>query len=176
MNHQVWLSLGSNLGDRLEYLRMALARLKDNPHIRVEKRSSVYQTEPWGVSGQGDYYNAAIEISTDLTPLELLDYTRSIEDESGRRRRERWSPRELDIDILVFDRLWLQSEALTIPHPRLGARMFVLVPLQEIAGDIQIPGFGRLQAILTACDQNQKVEKIYAAEQWEEGVGNGDRQ
>jgi 2-amino-4-hydroxy-6-hydroxymethyldihydropteridine diphosphokinase len=176
MSTKVWLSLGSNLGDRLGYLKFAVACLKAHPRIRVNKLSSVYLTEPWGVSGQPDYLNAAVEISTDLSPRELLATTRAIEDESGRIRLKQWEPRNLDIDIVVFDGLHIQSADLTVPHPRLSKRMFVLLPLAEIAGDMIIPGLGGLKTLLQNCEHSQKIEKKYTADQWEEGVCDGDHQ
>lgn len=166
MSSRVWLSLGSNKGDRAAYLNFAVARLQAQPRIRVNQVSSLYLTEPWGVSGQGDYYNAAVEISTTLQPRQLLLLIQSIEAAAGRCRKARWEPRELDIDILVFDDLQLQSADLMIPHPYLGQRAFVLCPLREIAGDLQIPGQGRIDQLLAALPEQQSVEIIAGAASW----------
>ncbi|NLF80781.1 MAG: 2-amino-4-hydroxy-6-hydroxymethyldihydropteridine diphosphokinase [Clostridia bacterium] len=166
MNSRVWLSLGSNKGDRAAYLNFAVARLREQPDISVVQVSSLYLTEPWGVSGQEDYYNAALEISTGLQPLQLLRITQSIEAAAGRCRTARWEPRELDIDILVFGDLQLCSADLIIPHPYLGQRAFVLLPLREIAGDLNIPGQGRLDGLLAALPERQSVEKIADMASW----------
>lgn len=168
MKAKAWLSLGSNLGDKREHLKFAIARLRQNPRISVNKISSLYLTEPWGKNDQDDYYNAAVEITTDLTALELLDFTQLIEKESGRQRLVRWGPRELDIDIIIFDQLLLSSEELTVPHPRLAQRVFVLLPLREIAGDLHIPALGQLDQLIDTCDKSLRIERLYPSD--EEGV------
>jgi len=137
---RVWKRLGSNVGDRLAHLRRGLgclARLADTTLVRV---SSVYESEPVGKTDQPWFLNAAAGIDTGLRPHDLLRELMRIERHCGRERLERWGPRTLDLDILVYgDRI--QSEAgLIIPHARLGERAFVLVPLAEIAPDLVVPG------------------------------------
>ena len=166
MTASVWLSLGSNKGDRQGYLVLALRRLAEHPQIKLAKISSLYITEPWGVSGQEDYYNAVVNIYTTLQPQALLDYTQSIENESGRVRTERWGARELDIDIILYNNLCQTDERLILPHPRFAQRMFVLQPLWEIAGDIQLPYDKTLSQIIAACQDEQKVELLLAPQQW----------
>jgi 2-amino-4-hydroxy-6-hydroxymethyldihydropteridine diphosphokinase len=176
MNSRVWLSLGSNLGDRAAYLRFAVSRLQEQPKIKIKQISSLYLTEPWGVSGQEqeDYYNAVLGLETDLGPQQLLSITQAIENEAGRCRQGRWQPRQLDIDILLFGDLELASENLTIPHPYLGQRAFVLLPLLEIAGDLPLPGQGRLSQLLAALPPAEKVEKIVEATAWYQEANDED--
>lgn len=166
MTETVWLSLGSNMGDRQYYLRQAIARLAAHPLIEVAAVSSLYETDPWGVSGQDDYFNIAAGVVTQLEPEDLLDYTQRIEQEMGRRRTVRWGPRQLDIDLILFGGRQLDTPRLQIPHPRFRERMFVLRPLYEIAGDLLLPDGERLSAALDKCAPDQRVDLIAAAEQW----------
>jgi 2-amino-4-hydroxy-6-hydroxymethyldihydropteridine diphosphokinase len=129
---EVYLSLGSNLGDREKYLKEAVKRLKSNKNIVLKKLSPIYETKPVGYLEQGNFLNAAILIETDLTPYELLDVTTSIEAELKRERTIKWGPRTIDIDILLYDGLTLHDKKLTIPHPRMWERAFVLIPLRDI--------------------------------------------
>ncbi|MEQ2129783.1 2-amino-4-hydroxy-6-hydroxymethyldihydropteridine diphosphokinase [Caldanaerobacter subterraneus] len=129
---EVYLSLGSNLGDREKYLKEAVKRLKSNKNIVLKKLSPIYETKPVGYLEQDNFLNAAILIETDLTPYELLDVTTSIEAELKRERTIKWGPRTIDIDILLYDGLILNDEKLTIPHPHMWERAFVLIPLRDI--------------------------------------------
>lgn len=129
---EVYLSLGSNLGDRERYLKEAVKMLKLNKNIRLKKLSPIYETEPVGYLEQDNFLNAAILIETDLKPYELLDVTTSIEAELKRERTIKWGPRTIDIDILLYDGLVLNEEKLIIPHPRMWERAFVLIPLRDI--------------------------------------------
>jgi 2-amino-4-hydroxy-6-hydroxymethyldihydropteridine diphosphokinase len=127
-----YLSLGSNMGDRLVYLREALHHLERQGAIEVEKISSVYETDPVGLVDQPAFLNIAIRIRTTLSPTELLHYCQSVEDHFQRERYVRWGPRTLDIDLLTFDDLILNTAELTLPHPRMHEREFVLIPLHEL--------------------------------------------
>ncbi|ERM93363.1 2-amino-4-hydroxy-6-hydroxymethyldihydropteridine pyrophosphokinase [Caldanaerobacter subterraneus subsp. yonseiensis KB-1] len=129
---EVYLSLGSNLGDREKYLKEAVKRLKSNKNIVLKKLSPIYETKPVGYLEQDNFLNAVILIETDLTPYELLDVTTSIEAELKRERTIKWGPRTIDIDILLYDGLILNDEKLTIPHPHMWERAFVLIPLRDI--------------------------------------------
>lgn len=129
---EVYLSLGSNLGDREKYLKEAVKRLKSNKNIVLKKLSPIYETKPVGYLEQDNFLNAAILIETDLTPYELLGVTTSIEAELKRERTIKWGPRTIDIDILLYDGLILHDEKLTIPHPHMWERAFVLIPLRDI--------------------------------------------
>lgn len=129
MTHVV-LGLGSNLGDRAANLRAAVSLLQERC-LSVEQTSSVWETEPVGPP-QPAYYNAVIAGETSLTPLELLACTQAIEHILGRRRAERWGPRPIDIDILFYGEERIAEASLTVPHPRIAERAFVLAPLAEV--------------------------------------------
>lgn len=139
-----FLSLGSNLGDRLDHLSKAITALANQPKIKVLKVSSVYQTKPVGGPEQDDYLNAVAKIQTELSALELLDVTQTIENNEGRIREVRWGPRTLDIDVLTYDDLISADEKLTLPHPRISERAFVLVPFFEIDPQATISGLGKI--------------------------------
>ncbi|MBW8383849.1 MAG: 2-amino-4-hydroxy-6-hydroxymethyldihydropteridine diphosphokinase [Youngiibacter sp.] len=135
---KVYLSLGTNMGDRLENLREALFLVDEG--VRVDRVSSVYETEPWGFEDQDRFLNIALSGETDLSPIELLDFTQSIERAMKRVKTVRYGPRVIDVDILLYEGVAMDTERLTIPHPRMSERAFVLVPLREIAMDDVIPG------------------------------------
>jgi len=128
----VYLGLGSNLGDREQYINAAITAL-NHAGISVIKTSTFIETEPQGGPPQGKYLNAVCEARTDLTPNELLHEVKFIEEKLGRKKNVVNGPREIDIDILLYDQLRLISPQLTIPHPRMKERAFVLEPLKEIA-------------------------------------------
>ncbi len=136
------LALGGNVGDVRTTLGQAIAMLCDGREIRLIARSSDYRTLPWGVSDQPPFVNLCIAVETTLAPMALLARTQAVERAFGRDRAQerRWGPRALDIDILAYDDLALDSGSLTLPHPRLFERAFVLVPLAEIAPDRVIAG------------------------------------
>jgi len=127
-----FLSLGSNLGDRLGNLKKALSLLSSHPSITVKRVSSVYETDPVGYINQDDYLNLACQIETDLSPIALLLYSQTIEQILFRERTIRFGPRTIDVDILTFDELFMQTDVLTLPHPRMRERAFVQIPLHEI--------------------------------------------
>ncbi|MDR1472440.1 MAG: 2-amino-4-hydroxy-6-hydroxymethyldihydropteridine diphosphokinase [Synergistaceae bacterium] len=135
------LSLGSNVGDRLRNIRRAVElialRVGD-----VTRRSCVYETPPWGVTSQPGFLNACVLVDTELRPAELLSELKRIESEVGRVPRERWGPREIDIDILTCGGELLSSGELEIPHPRMAERAFVLVPLRDAAPGWRHPESG----------------------------------
>ncbi len=126
-----YVGLGGNLGEREKILRRAIERVKKIPAVKLLRVSSFYETEPWGVTNQPKFLNAAIKISTRLEPLNLLDELQQIESELGRIRRERWGARTIDLDILLAERE-ISCERLTVPHKFLFERDFALVPLKEI--------------------------------------------
>jgi 2-amino-4-hydroxy-6-hydroxymethyldihydropteridine diphosphokinase len=136
---EVLLGLGGNLGDPLAATEAALAALSARG-VRVTARSRPYRTAPWGPVEQPDFVNLCARATTDLSPRAVLEAGLAVEAELGRERRERWGPRTIDVDLLAFDRLALAEPGLTLPHPRLTERAFVLVPLAEIAPDWIVAG------------------------------------
>ncbi|GAB4038731.1 2-amino-4-hydroxy-6-hydroxymethyldihydropteridine diphosphokinase [Spirosoma gilvum] len=134
----VYLLLGANLGDRIKTLNRAIDLIAERIGS-VGQESAIYETAPWGVTDQPTYLNQVLAIETTLKPEELLNQTQAIEQELGRVRIERWGARLIDIDILYYDQLKLQTERLTIPHPYLHQRRFTLVPLAEISPDFVHP-------------------------------------
>ena len=133
-----YIGLGANLGDCRRTLRRAIERVKKIPAVKLLRVSSFYESEPWGVVNQPNYFNAAIKISTELEPLALLDELQSIESELGRLRREHWGARTIDLDILLIDGLEFSSERLTVPHKFLFERDFAMIPLKEIFPTLEV--------------------------------------
>lgn len=156
----VFLALGSNLGDRLVNLETAILELSGL--FDLEKKSPVYETPPWGYEQQPSFLNQVISGKTGLTPQALLKFAKEIEHKMGRQETFRNGPRVIDIDILVFGDLTLNTPDLVIPHPRMAERAFVLVPLVDIAPQLLIPG-QKLQAIdlLQTLDRSG-IQKISA--------------
>lgn len=146
--HCVGIALGSNMGDRDAALREALQRLL--AHVEIEAVSSFYETEPVGYVDQPLFLNAVCIGTTDRSPRELLEACKAIEVALGRRPGPRWGPRPIDLDLLFYDDLCLEDEALTLPHPRMAERAFVLIPLAEIAPEWVHPRLGRTAAALAA--------------------------
>ncbi len=162
MINRAYLSLGSNLGDRQATLDAALARLEASGHVRIERRSSLYETEPVGYRDQPWFLNQVVEIATTLAPDALLDLARSVEQDLGRVRTTSWGPRTVDIDILLYGTETVATTRLTIPHPQLVHRRFVLVPLLEIAPDLTLPNGTRLRGMLDEL-HGQEVRRVGSA-------------
>jgi 2-amino-4-hydroxy-6-hydroxymethyldihydropteridine diphosphokinase len=150
---RTFVALGGNLGDTRAILRQALAALAALPRTRLVAHSRFYRTPPWGLLEQPPFLNAAAELDTALAPHDLLDALLGIERAAGRvREGERWGPRTLDLDLLHMEGVVSHDERLTLPHPRIGERAFVLVPLAELASDLELPGQGRVEELLAAVD------------------------
>ncbi len=137
--HEVYLSVGSNMGDKEAYIRNAASELDKHPLIRVEKVSTLITTKPYGGVGQDDFVNGAIKIKTVLAPEQLLDELHVIEAAADRKRELRWGPRTLDLDIVFYDKLVYESDRLIIPHVDVANREFVLKPMAEIAPNFRHP-------------------------------------
>jgi 2-amino-4-hydroxy-6-hydroxymethyldihydropteridine diphosphokinase len=150
---RTFVALGGNLGDVRATLRRAIDALGALPRTRLLAHSRFYRTPPWGLREQPPFLNAVAELDTGLAPRELLDALLDIERGAGRiRDGERWGPRTLDLDLLYMDGVVLHDERLTLPHPRMAERAFVLLPLAELAPDLDLPGQGRVDDLLAGLD------------------------
>jgi len=160
MMELAFLGLGSNLGNRLVSLRSAVDRIAGLNNTRIANVSSVYETEPYGVKDQPDFLNAVIGIETDLSVEELQRHLKSIEQEAGRIRRAKWGPREIDIDILFFGSRRIEGGILTVPHPGVAERRFVLEPLAEVSPDFIHPVTQMtVSELLHHCPDRSEVRK-----------------
>jgi len=139
-----YLGLGSNLGDRLANLQAAVELLRREERMRVVASSRVWETEPVGGPEQPEYLNAVLRVETDRSPRELLDACLGVEAELGRVRAERWGPRTIDVDVLLYDERTVDEPDLVVPHPRLAERAFVVLPLLELEPDPILPDGRRL--------------------------------
>ncbi|MCX5267283.1 2-amino-4-hydroxy-6-hydroxymethyldihydropteridine diphosphokinase [Streptomyces sp. NBC_00199] len=146
------LSLGSNLGNRLETLQGAIDALEDTPGVRVKAVSPVYETAPWGVEpgSQPSYFNAVVLLKTTLPPSSLLERAHAVEEAFHRVREERWGARTLDVDIVAYADVVDDDPHLTLPHPRAHERAFVLAPWHDVEPEAQLPGLGRVADLLDA--------------------------
>ena len=152
MNSEIaYIGLGSNLGDRQQYLTNAIELLGKTEYITVNIISKVYETKPVGYIDQPDFLNCVVEISTTLSPYELLDICMNIENDLERKRIIKWGPRTVDLDVLFYGDLVMEEERLTVPHPLLHERGFVLLPMRDIAPSFIHP---KLKATITElCDR-----------------------
>ncbi|MTV82867.1 2-amino-4-hydroxy-6-hydroxymethyldihydropteridine diphosphokinase [Secundilactobacillus folii] len=135
MRERVYLSIGSNIGNRLANLEQAVSLLNQNAAIQIQAVSSVYETQPWGNLAQPNFYNIAVALTTSLAPQTLLDVLHSVEQAGHRKRLEHWGPRTIDLDIVYWGNREIHTQTLTVPHPRAHERNFVLLPVEEVAGD-----------------------------------------
>ncbi|MBI3292803.1 MAG: 2-amino-4-hydroxy-6-hydroxymethyldihydropteridine diphosphokinase [Elusimicrobia bacterium] len=152
-----YVGLGSNLGDRRRWLEQAIRQLRLVPGVRLERLSSVYETEPVGVTRQRKFLNAVVRVTTSLSPQALGEHLFAIERRLGRRPGRRWGPRRIDLDLLLYGTRILQQRQLWVPHPRLGERRFVLEPLVELAPRLRHPALKRTMRSLLQGVKHQGV-------------------
>jgi len=157
MQHIAYIALGTNLGDRSANLRTALEALP--PDVRVLAESHVYETPPWGYTDQPAFLNMAVRVETDLEPGGLLGYLKQLEARLGREPSFRNGPRRIDLDILFYDDLVLDEPGLSIPHPRLHERAFVLVPLADLAPDLRHPVLGQTVREMLATNDSAGISQ-----------------
>jgi len=156
----VWIGLGSNMGQAADQVEQAIAALTDAPGLELTARSSLYRTAPVGNVDQPDFINAVVRASCRIGCYVLLEALQEIEKRFGRTRDgERFGPRSLDLDLLMYADQTVSSPQLELPHPRMHERLFVLEPLTEIEGDITVPGRGRLSVLRQAC-LDQRVQRL----------------
>lgn len=162
--HKAFIALGSNLNSPASQVKSALQSIEQLPKTRIIKKSSLYKTAPEGYQNQPDFINAVVEVATELKPEILLENLLKIETDFGRERHFPNSPRILDLDLLLYDDLILSTETLTLPHPRMHLRGFVLLPLAEVAPNLSIPDFslpfGGNVVKLAETYQHEKIEKL----------------
>jgi 2-amino-4-hydroxy-6-hydroxymethyldihydropteridine diphosphokinase len=159
MKHVAFIGLGSNLADPVAQVSHALGALGHLPQTRVTRHSSLYRSAPVGYLAQPDFINAVAVLETELAPRALLDALLALEQDNGRTREFSNAPRTLDLDVLLYDDLQHHEHGLTVPHPQMHLRAFVLQPLLEIAPDCVIPGIGSAESAAKACE-DQQLEKL----------------
>ena len=155
--YECYLSVGSNLGDRAEYIRQAIEYVGASDKIQLKSVSSLYETPPWGNINQPSFLNGAFSLVSTISPQELLGLCQSVEQILGRVRHEHWGPRTIDIDLLYIDGMRLNTPELVLPHPYMLERAFVLVPLVEIAPDLLIDGLSVKQHLNKLSDGDTVV-------------------
>ncbi|MDH3559393.1 MAG: 2-amino-4-hydroxy-6-hydroxymethyldihydropteridine diphosphokinase [Gammaproteobacteria bacterium] len=155
-----YIGIGSNLNDPVAQVQEAFEALDAIPDSVLVARSSLYSSKPMGPTDQPDYVNAVAAIDTLLSPQELLKTLREIEDQQGRERAgDKWGPRILDLDLLLYGKKKINTAELVVPHPGLHERDFVIIPLGEIAGNLNIPGHGPLAVLIKHCE-NHSLKKL----------------
>ncbi len=159
---KVYLSLGSNLGDRLEYLSKAVVMLTEIEGVRICSISGVYETEPVGYADQPLFYNIVMEIETTIDANSLLIHCKNIENKIGRTFHGKWREREIDLDILFYGNQIIETGNLVIPHKELYNRKFVLKPMMEIAPDFRCPRtHSNITELFKACNDKSKIKKLF---------------
>jgi len=163
MTVRVYVGLGSNLEDPVAQVLEAVEELEMIPDSILASRSSLYRGKPMGVADQPDYVNAVVAMDTLLSAENFLQELTRIEDLQGRvRDGDKWGPRIIDLDLLMYGKQKINTPDLTVPHPGMHERDFVIIPLSELAGDVNIPGQGRLTALINKCE-NHSLRKLVTA-------------
>ncbi|WP_186575883.1 2-amino-4-hydroxy-6-hydroxymethyldihydropteridine diphosphokinase [Aquibacillus kalidii] len=165
-----YIALGSNIKPRDHYLNQAIKNLETDD-VKLVNKSSVYETDPVGYTEQDNFLNMVLEIETNLDPINLLLYCQSVELQLGRKRKLRWGPRTIDLDILLYNQENIKTEQLTVPHPRMNERAFVLIPLNELNPLINIPLINKsVSSILDGVSPEEKKGVI----KWMPSNGEGE--
>ena len=161
MKHIAYIAIGSNMGNPRDNCIEAIHKISKSHYIKIISKSSFYQTSPIGPIQQEWFINSAIKINTSLTPIKLLTNLLNIESTMGRVRKEKWGPRLIDLDLLFYDNQILNEEKVTIPHPEISKRNFVLIPLCEIAANLNHPTLKKsIKTLLQESTDNAKVNKL----------------
>lgn len=156
----VYLGLGSNLGEREQYLARACGLLDQHPAVAVQAVSSLYETAPVGFTAQDAFLNAVARVHTTLRPESLLAITQAIESRLGREPAVRWGPRVIDLDLLLYDALRVHKPFLDIPHQAMSQRLFVLVPLSELEPELRLPSGEPVRQLITALPDQSEVTRL----------------
>jgi 2-amino-4-hydroxy-6-hydroxymethyldihydropteridine diphosphokinase len=157
--HQVYIALGSNVGDRAAHFELAIEALAE--FVTVTERSPIYETEPWGFYDQRDFLNQVVGGETGLSPNDLMRQLKTIERNLGREENFTNGPRVIDLDLLFYDQIVIETATLTIPHPRMRGRAFVLRPLADLAPDLRHPGFNKTVSELLAETDQQGIKPFF---------------
>ncbi len=161
MGHIAYIGLGSNLGDKIAFCKKAISEILKIDRHRLLSKSSFYQTRPMGYTAQDSFINGVIKIETDLEPFDLYRHLKNIELRLGRKETFQWGPRIIDLDLLFYDDLRVDTQELQLPHPRLQERQFVLIPLFEIDQDLLHPVFKKtVGELLKQIQEDQGVERL----------------
>lgn len=159
--HIAYIAMGTNVGQKLENLRKSIRLLAENSSIEILDFSSIYETLPFGNNNQENFYNSCIKVETSLSPDLLLQVLKNTEQKIGRKQRERWGPREIDLDLILYDNLILTDDTLTLPHKGLHLRDFVLLPLLEIDSNLIHPEIGvPLMELLSQIKEHTVISKL----------------
>ena len=164
----ILIGLGSNMGEREQNLQQALGMLEADSSIRIEKISSIYETAPFGVRDQDDFLNMVVAVETELSPENLLQKCLGVENAMGRVRSRHWGPRIIDLDLLFYDAVQMQTNNLTLPHPGIGQRAFVLIPMRDVAMDTQLQGWRTIDSMLAGVTESGEQEvRLWKKVEWD---------
>ena len=164
----ILIGLGSNIGEREQNLQQALGLLETDGAVRIEKVSSIYETVPFGVMDQDDFLNMVVAVETELSPENLLQKCVTVENAMGRVRSRHWGPRIIDLDLLIYDAVQMQTDNLTLPHPGIGKRAFVLIPMRDVAMDFQLPGRLTIGSMLAGLTESGGQEvRLWKKVEWD---------
>ncbi|MCC5920654.1 MAG: 2-amino-4-hydroxy-6-hydroxymethyldihydropteridine diphosphokinase [Cyclobacteriaceae bacterium] len=163
---EIYISLGSNIGDRNAHLQQAIKLLQSDPNLQIKQISAIYESSAWGLEDQAAFYNCNLSVAWNDTSSQLLDLLLDIEHSMQRKRLIKWGPRNIDIDLLYFGDEQLNTQRLILPHPHIKDRKFILMPMVEIAPDFRCPRWQLTQReLLHKCNDQGEVKKVL-------GVGN----